>query len=484
MIKNDRQYRITKAQAEKFESAFQALARSVPDSHVHPMIFSAQRNALYSQMEDLREQIREYEDLKSGRRTVLEQQSLDQLPLALIKARIAAGLSQRDMAEKVGLKEQQIQRYEATEYASASFERLKAIARALNIQVYEEILLSSLKPSLRTLFSRLEEIGLDHDLILKRLIPIETRALIEEHPNADIEKMLAVQAAASVSRVFNWGISDIFRVDKSLVLNTAPVGLARFKTSTRAEQRKLAAYTVYAHTLALLALDATENIEHRPIPTDAPIARKNILAKYGSVTLESVLTYTWDLGIPVLPLHDPGAFHGACWREDGRNVIVLKQQNVSYARWLYDLLHELYHAGSDPQNEDMAIIEESPIDPERQDSDVEAAANYFAEDVMLDGRSDELEEMCIKEAKSSVERLKNVVPIIAKREGVETDALANHMAHRLSAQNINWWGAANNLQHSGPSPWEIATRILLAKIDLTCLNEFDRNLLLRAVRAD
>ena len=54
-----------------------------------------------------------------------------ELPTVLIKARIAQGLSQKDLAERLGLQEQQIQRYEATEYASASLTRIKEVVSAL-----------------------------------------------------------------------------------------------------------------------------------------------------------------------------------------------------------------------------------------------------------------------------------------------------------------------------------------------------------------
>ena len=49
-----------------------------------------------------------YEALRSGRVAVVPLDSLDQLPDALIHARIAAGLTQRDLAERLGVKEQQI----------------------------------------------------------------------------------------------------------------------------------------------------------------------------------------------------------------------------------------------------------------------------------------------------------------------------------------------------------------------------------------
>ena len=56
------------------------------------------------------------------------------LPSILIKARIAQGLSQRDLAERVGVKEQQIQRYEATDYASANLARLKEVAAVFRVK--------------------------------------------------------------------------------------------------------------------------------------------------------------------------------------------------------------------------------------------------------------------------------------------------------------------------------------------------------------
>jgi len=69
--------------------------------------------------------------------TVLKAQSLSELPGILIKARIARGLSQRDLAETLGLKEQQIQRYESEEYATANLRRLAEVAEALRLNISE-----------------------------------------------------------------------------------------------------------------------------------------------------------------------------------------------------------------------------------------------------------------------------------------------------------------------------------------------------------
>jgi len=55
---------------------------------------------------------------------------VEQLPPKLC-AGIAAGLTHEALAEKLGLKRQQIQRYEATEYATASLGAIRQIAQAI-----------------------------------------------------------------------------------------------------------------------------------------------------------------------------------------------------------------------------------------------------------------------------------------------------------------------------------------------------------------
>jgi ribosome-binding protein aMBF1 (putative translation factor) len=134
MIKNDRQYRITKAQAGRFTKAIQE-SKASPKGTVHPLLRKAQINAIESQLGDLLSEIEEYETLRSGRRKVATLDSLEKLSTTLIQARIVAGLSQADLASKLGLKAQQIQRYEATDYQSASLERVNEIMRTLGVKL-------------------------------------------------------------------------------------------------------------------------------------------------------------------------------------------------------------------------------------------------------------------------------------------------------------------------------------------------------------
>lgn len=99
------------------------------------MLHKAQIDALKSQLRDLQGELAEYATLRSGKRKVVTLESLEELPKTLIQARIAAGLSQEELAAKLGLKPQQIQRYEATKYQSASLERVHAVARVLGVKL-------------------------------------------------------------------------------------------------------------------------------------------------------------------------------------------------------------------------------------------------------------------------------------------------------------------------------------------------------------
>ncbi len=136
MIKNGRQYAVTRAQVDKFVRALEAVrARAPGKGGADPALLKAEEAALRSQLADLRAELKEYETLRAGNRSLLKIATLEELPRALIQARIVAGLSQKELAERLGLKEQQIQRYEATDYASASLARLIQVSRALGLRV-------------------------------------------------------------------------------------------------------------------------------------------------------------------------------------------------------------------------------------------------------------------------------------------------------------------------------------------------------------
>ena len=476
MIKNERQYRISKAQVDKFKSSLEKVIHSEDmKNDKHPALIDAQMEALESQYEELLNEVKQYEALQAGEIKNFEAMSFEELPQILIKARIASGLTHYELAEKVGLKEQQIQRYEASDYSKASLSRIKEIVNALDINIKEEIFLSNTSITITNIIEKLSSLGFDKDFIKKRLIPSDLIPSKEK-----TKSNLTFKVASYLSKIFGFPISS-FVTEGPLELNLHPFITARFKTAKKVDDYKLVAYTIYAHKLALLTHFATDHIEQKEIPTDPKQVRSQVLQKFGRLTFENTLKYVWSLGIPVLPLNDSGAFHGASWRFEGKNILVIKQKHMYHARWLYDLIHELRHAAESPEDDHYEVIETSPIEPGHHESEEEQTADYFAEDVIMDSRSKEIEEACVSRAQGSVEKLKNAVIEIAEKEGIEVDSLANHLAYRLSQQNINWWGAATNLQISEPNPWDLAKSLYFQHVDLYSLNQLDRKFLINAL---
>ena len=113
LIKNERQYRIAKKQVARFSQTLGHLGQQPAEAEdVHPLIAKARKGALRSRVADLEGQLREYESLKAGRFEQDALKAVAELPFVLIKARITQGLRQKDLAERLSLKEQQTHRYE------------------------------------------------------------------------------------------------------------------------------------------------------------------------------------------------------------------------------------------------------------------------------------------------------------------------------------------------------------------------------------
>lgn len=133
MIKNEKQYRITKAQVRRFQDAIAELAGRERPANITPRLWEAQRQAAQSQVDELKEQVEAYERLHVGKSKEVVLESVEDLPRALIRARIAAGMTQEGLARRLGVKPQQVQRYEASEYGSASFARIVKVVEALRL---------------------------------------------------------------------------------------------------------------------------------------------------------------------------------------------------------------------------------------------------------------------------------------------------------------------------------------------------------------
>jgi DNA-binding Xre family transcriptional regulator len=139
MIRNEWQLKITKSRVAEFESALNKLTEATASSKA--LRVKMQADSLSSDIQKMRAEVAEYEKLKRGKVKVLTAKTFHELPEVIIKARIARSMTQKQLAESLGMKEQQIQRYESSNYASVSFSKIERIIEALGITVEEKVTL-------------------------------------------------------------------------------------------------------------------------------------------------------------------------------------------------------------------------------------------------------------------------------------------------------------------------------------------------------
>ena len=85
----------------------------------------------------LKEEVAEYEKLKRGQFDPFV--NLEGLGRTLIALRIYKGMSQKDLADKLGVSEPQVSRDERNEYHGASIEKVQRVLDALNVKIESKL---------------------------------------------------------------------------------------------------------------------------------------------------------------------------------------------------------------------------------------------------------------------------------------------------------------------------------------------------------
>jgi len=474
MIMNAREYAITRSQASKLRGALDVARAHGPAGGVHPELHALELSAIESEITRLEQEVEAYEALRDGRTLQVSAADVTDLPSVLVKARIANNMSQKELAELLGVHEQQIQRYEATGYRSVSFDRLLEVARVLGVQVEQKATFTL--AALRTARNALRKLGFDEAFIEHRLMPSDGNE-VTNNPRTTYTSLTEIR------RVFGWSVDDLAR-GALPQLQPAMTGGARFKLSKGRDLDYLTAYSAYAYRLACGAARCAAHLPHGTIPQNAAAAREAI-GRSGPLTLRSLVEWAWSVGIVVIPLPDPAAFHAAFWRIDGRNIIILKQKTRSAERWMSDLLHDLYHAAVDPEAPTRSVVDTEESTSDATDSE-ENDANLYARDVLLKGMADQLIEECVAVAGGVGQRLKTSVPKVARKHDVPVGALANHLAWTLDHQDppypMKWWGVADSLQTDNSADVAWASQLCFERLIPPGEPDPDVELLFRTLR--
>lgn len=141
MIKSELEYQVSLEWVEKFKKSIAAMEKDEVAKTKDPQRWELNRSALQSHLDKLKAEIAEYENLTSHDShtpIVLTLNDIYYLPQLLIKARMAAKLSQKELADLAGLTEAQIKNYEDKDYEDASFMDVMGVFFALDIKVQGE----------------------------------------------------------------------------------------------------------------------------------------------------------------------------------------------------------------------------------------------------------------------------------------------------------------------------------------------------------
>jgi ethanolamine utilization cobalamin adenosyltransferase len=115
MIRNDKEYRHSKERLTELEAELQKLSEG-RHSAQRDEVASAVIDALRMQIEDLKREISEYEDLKEGRLLSFGADELDSLGELLTNTRIARGLTQAELARIIHERLRRLQKERAMNF--------------------------------------------------------------------------------------------------------------------------------------------------------------------------------------------------------------------------------------------------------------------------------------------------------------------------------------------------------------------------------
>ncbi|GJD39927.1 XRE family transcriptional regulator [Methylobacterium bullatum] len=135
VILNEREAREARVLSAEFDKALSSemLFRPII-SGLPPTVVTGFRKAIESHKNELQSLLDAYEAAKAGDYSALQRRAGNDPGLSLIVGRIARGLTQKELGRKLGLKEQQIQRYEADRYTSISLGNFHRVASVLGMQ--------------------------------------------------------------------------------------------------------------------------------------------------------------------------------------------------------------------------------------------------------------------------------------------------------------------------------------------------------------
>ena len=492
MIKGEREYAVTRSWAEKFEAAMGGIDARLKEGGPDRML-EAGRRGLQGLTDDMRRDIAEYEALGSGRVPPADAGNLEELPEALIKRRIGLGMTQEELAERIGMRAQDVAEYERTDYESADYARLMEAHAALSPGAAREGAGRGGAPSEARVLSRIKAAGLGGRFV-DECIVVWPCARGEGAAGA---VMYERKLLSRIYKIYGWTPGMLAG---SAPLEAGPVR-ARFRLSAGADRAAVNAHAAYAEYLAGVLARASSSGDgggelprRRPVRDDPYMLRRDLEeGGSGAITFPRLVECAWDAGIVVGHLPPALAFRAAYFGGGGTAVAAAGAAGAvmlagdqdgdggaTESGLMLDLAHGMYYvgrggggmAGADC-NSGGTIAEESE-------------ACRFAHAVLVGPRADRMLEACMDRCARGgggggapdAAMLRRAATEVALEEGVRADLLADYAAHRLAGRPaLEWRRAAQGPRVMMPEWRRIVVSAIGSHADLSGLSSSDFALL-------
>src|SRR5262245_21457260 len=129
MIKNDAQRGRARARLEAFREALATV-----ESWEAGEQRAAARESYEGVIRELEAALCEYEELRAGKLAVPPVERLGDIAPWIVKIRIAKGVSQKELAQRLGISKQVVSRYEENDYQTVGVGRLEEILEAMGVK--------------------------------------------------------------------------------------------------------------------------------------------------------------------------------------------------------------------------------------------------------------------------------------------------------------------------------------------------------------
>jgi HTH-type transcriptional regulator/antitoxin HigA len=322
-----------------------------------PEVVSLVSRMMKAERERLTQAVEAYEVAKETQKPTALKALVNQEPgLMLIVARIANGYSQKDLAWRLGVKEQQVQRWEAERYGQISLKNYNRVAALLGVRLTADM---PDQPAFRGLDKVIDGVSKSE---IKKILKHgrENGWFAEDFTEAELRRYIAENR-------IDFGSPGLLRTGLNVVDHTEDVMLHAWRARVTARAREAFASVEDVHEP--LELKWMPGLVRLSNDSRGPLRAVEVLADRGIVLIV-------EPQVPGLKID------GAAFIVDGRPVIGMTVRTDTVDNFWFTLMHELAHVTLHFST-GLAVGFYDQTDQEASVDEQEEEANRFASNLLI-----------------------------------------------------------------------------------------------------